>query len=155
MRISVKLFFLLSAILPIFSFASDPSTFEGQWKGKGTYILNGEITQCSLMQLGFETSNGRFSFLAGKRICEKHEEDFYRVDMAYQDGILYYNGKKVGEFDGNFLKAAFRAQEPSGKFRNWRMSMHRQGKHLMYEESRTMDGESTPMISFAGLLILE
>jgi hypothetical protein len=131
-----------------------PEIFSGIWKGKGTYILKGDMTQCSDFELKFSTSGDTFSFESGSRICDKHSEQFYRVDMTFKNGKLYFYGQEVGSYDGNTLQAGYRAPDGS-TYRNWRMFMRREGQNLMYEESRTMDGETTPMISFSGLAIFQ
>jgi hypothetical protein len=132
-----------------------PESFNGSWRGKGTYVLEGVITQCREFQMRFSAGEGHFEFLSGFRKCDSHEEAFENVKMEARGGVLYFYGKKVGEYKENEMWAAYRAPEGGGRFRNWRMTMRRQGDHLVYEESRTMDGETTPMISFAGLMILE
>lgn len=144
--ISVLMLFLTGSAF------ADPDVFVGNWSGKGTYILSGDMTQCSLMKLEFAATATEFTFVSGRRECEKHTEDFYEVTMEYRDGNLYYFGQKVGTYDGNVLTAGFRAPD-GNSFRNWRMTMRREGNNLMYEESRTMEGQVTPLISFAGLLI--
>lgn len=133
------------------AFAS-PETFSGTWSGKGTYILHGDMTQCSQFQLVFSATDSSFTFVSGNRSCEKHEEVFYKVTMTYKNGGLFFGDQRVGSYDGNYLQTAF-SMPDGNSTRHWRMSMRRQGDHLIYEESRTMDGEVTPMISFAGLLI--
>jgi hypothetical protein len=131
-----------------------PELFSGVWVGQGTYVLNGDITHCSGFDLKFVTSGDVFTFESGSRVCEKHTEKFYRVDMTFKDGLLYFGNQVVGSYDGNTLQAGYRAPD-GNSFRNWRMFMRREGNNLMYEESRTMDGETTPMISFSGMTILQ
>ncbi len=131
-----------------------PNVFSGTWNGKGTYVLNGEISQCSEFQLVFSSTADTFTFVRGHRVCDHHSEKFYKVDMTYRDGKLFFYGTEVGSYDGNTLQASYRA--PDGNtYRNWRMFMRREGSNLMYEESRIMDGEADPLISFAGMLVLE
>lgn len=145
---------LLAAVflyLPLHA-SADPDIFDGTWKGKGTYILKGDMTECSEFELTFSTYNDIFTFESGHRVCEKHSETFYKVPMRFKDGILYFNGLKVGSYDGNRLEAHYRMPD-GNSFRNWRMSMRREGQNMVYEESRTMEGETEPLISFAGLVI--
>lgn len=145
---------LIAAGLLIFSITSfaSPQEFIGTWSGKGTYIFDGELTQCSQMQMVFEADQATFTFDSGFRVCEKHSEEFYRVVMDYENGEFKVGDQVVGSYDGEVMKLAFRA--PDGDtYRNWRMSMRRTGDHLMYEENRVMDGEETPLISFAGMLV--
>ncbi len=149
----MKLALLLLA-LPLTAQA-DPSRFSGSWSGKGTYILAGDLTQCQEFKMSFSGSAESFEFVSGSRKCDKHSESFDNVKMDARDGVLYFYGQKVGEYDGNQLTAAYSIPEGDGRVRHWRMQMRRQGDHLMYEESRRMDNESTPLISFAGLMILE
>lgn len=144
--------FLFVVIFASLCASADPDTFEGVWNGKGTYILDGDMTQCSVVKLIFSGTKSTFTFVGGKRVCDKHSEDFYTVKMDYKDGKLFFNGNESGTYDGNVLTAHYRAPD-GNSFRNWRMSMRREGDHLMYEESRTMDGETTPLISFAGVLV--
>lgn len=151
----MRILVMLALLMPALSFAADPVAFHGKWKGKGTYILNGKMTQCSLMEMGFAGAPGKFEFSEGRRICDDHSETFGRVEMDYRDGEIFFYGQKVGEYTDNYMTTHYRAPEGDGTFRNWRMSMRVQGNHLMYEESRTMDGETTPKISFAGMLIRE
>jgi hypothetical protein len=74
--------------------------------------------------------------------------------MTYKEGNVFFNNMKVGTYTENQMDVFFRA--PDGNtFRNWRMTMRRDGNTMLYEESRTMDGETTPMISFAGLMTLQ
>lgn len=132
--------------------AVGPEIFHGKWSGKGTYIHDGRMSQCSEFTLEFAGTPSSFEFVTGHRKCDFHEEKFYNVKMEARDGVLYFYGQAVGAYTGNELNAAYRAPEGDGRFRNWRMTMRRQGDHLMYEESRTMEGETTPLISFSGLL---
>lgn len=128
-----------------------PSEFIGTWIGKGTYIFSGDMTQCAQMIMVFTATDVTFTFDSGSRVCDKHSERFYKVTMRYENGKFFFGNQQVGSYDGEVMTLAYR--EPDGDtFRNWRMSMRRQGDHLMYEESRVMDGEQTPQISFAGLL---
>lgn len=149
----MKLVAFLSLLLPSLSFASTPDFFNGQWEGQGTYIYQGDITHCPTFRMEFIGDAKSFEFASGMRNCEKHREEFAPVTMEFRDGSLYFYGQKVGELKDNVLTAWFRAPEEDGRFRNWRMSMRREGQHMVYEESRTMDGETTPLISFTGLLI--
>ncbi len=129
-----------------------PQEFIGHWSGKGTYIFAGDLTQCAQMEMVFTATEASFTFDSGSRVCDKHSETFYKVTMRYQDGKFYFGNEVVGTYDGQVMTLAYRA--PDGDtFRNWRMSMRREGNHLMYEESRIMDGQETPLISFAGMLI--
>lgn len=147
---------LLLTVLTVFgvsagALGTHPSEFVGTWSGKGTYIFNGDMTQCAQMLMVFTATDVTFTFDSGSRVCDKHSETFYKVTMRYQDGKFFFGNQQVGTYDGQVMTLAYR--EPDGDtFRNWRMSMRRQGDHLMYEESRVMDGEQTPLISFAGLL---
>jgi hypothetical protein len=129
-----------------------PNVFDGNWLGKGTYVLNGDITQCSLVDFRFSIAPGEVTFLGGRRVCDKHEEEFYPVTMQYHDGKVFFAGEVVGTYDGNQMEVSSRVPD-GATYRNWRMTMRRQGEHLMYEESRTMDGQTTPMISFAGIFL--
>jgi len=131
-----------------------PEIFAGQWEGKGSYIYKGDITLCSTMEMTFSAGPNKFSFVSGRRVCEKHSEAFYPVNMTFRNGELLFNGQVVGKYDGNTLEAYYRMPDGTS-YRNWRMSMRREGDHLMYEESRTMEGEDTPLISFAGTLKLK
>lgn len=147
-------FALLMLALPLSAHA-DPSIFSGNWSGKGTYILSGDMTQCQEFKMSFAGSANNFEFVSGSRKCDKHSENFDNVKMEARDGVLYFYGQKVGEYDDKQLSAFYSIPEGGGRVRHWRMQMRRQGDHMMYEESRTMDDEKTPLISFAGLMILE
>jgi|GEM_PF-2584510 len=127
--------------------------FSGNWSGKGVYILNGDLTTCSIMKLEFFANSTDFSFVGGERICEKHDEIFYRVDMSYKNGIVFIGNMMVGTYSENLMNVSFSQPEGNGNTRHWRMSMRVEGDHLIYEESRTMNDESTPLISFSGMLI--
>jgi len=151
----MKLFVLiLNLVFCQFAFANDPSQFSGGWSGRGTYIYAGEMTNCSGFTLGFHATKTRFTFARGQRVCDKHQEAFPPVSMDYRDGKLFFNGQVVGQYDGTTLTATYRMPD-GNSFRIWRMSMRREGQHLVYEESRTMQGETTPLISFAGLLMAQ
>ncbi len=151
---------LLSVVLSVLSFSSfasaadvaRPDGFAGDWKGQGVYILNGDLTQCTGFDMKFAVINETFEFTSGSRVCDKHSEQFITVQMKMNNGRLMIGDMTVGSYDGDFLEASFRAPD-GNSFRNWRMTMRRQGDHVIYEESRRMDGETTPLISFAGLLI--
>jgi len=134
---------------------SGPEQFIGKWKGQGTYILNGVITNCPVVEMEFKATADSFEFTTGRRVCEQHQETFYKVNMGFSQGKLTFGKEIVGDVNGSVLTSGYRMPEGDGRFRIWRMSMRKEGKHLMYEESRTMEGETTPMISFAGMLVLE
>lgn len=131
-----------------------PKIFDGNWAGKGTYILSNDVTSCSSFDLQFSATEDQFVFESGQRACDKHKENFYRVPMTYKDGKLYFGGQQVGSYTDDTLEASYRMPD-GNSFRTWRMSMRRSGDHLLYEESRTMEGETTPLINFAGLLIIQ
>ena len=136
--------------------AGGPETFTGRWSGKGTYIYNGVMSQCREFSMTFEGTRESFEFVTGSRKCDNHEEEFANVKMEARGGELFFYGQKVGTYSENGqLTAAYSLPEGNGHTRHWRMNMQRRGDHLMYEESRTMDEESTPLISFAGLMMLE
>ncbi len=144
------LFALLLA--PICSMAADPQIFEGEWSGKGVYLKDGYNSACPTFNLSFETKPRSLKFSSGNRVCERHEETFAPVEMQFADGNLYWNGRKIGTIQGNYLTVSFRAPEPNGQIRNYRMSMRRQGSTLVYEESRTMNSDVEPLIVFSGVL---
>jgi hypothetical protein len=129
-----------------------PEKFTGRWVGKGTYILNGVLTQCSLIEMEFKGTATSFEFTSGRRICDQHTETFYKVQMQVANGELLFNSQKVGEVSAQVISSAFSVPEGDGRIRHWRMSMRRNGNNLMYEENRIMDDNETPMISFAGML---
>lgn len=150
----MRLLTMVCLLIGALTAQASPDIFAGTWKGRGTYIDKGVMSNCAHVELSFAASAEEFSFEAGSRECDFHNETFYRVPMNYKDGKLYFYGEVVGKYDGNVLEAGYRAPD-GNSFRNWRMSMRREGDHLMYEESRTMDGDSTPVISFAGMLVLQ
>ncbi len=134
--------------------SANPEIFRGKWNGKGTYIFQSDVTQCSTVELIFDATPSSFKFAGGERICDKHTERFYPVTMNFTNGGIYFGAQKIGSYTATTLEASYRMPD-GNSFRNWRMFMRREGNHLMYEESRTMEGETTPLISFAGVLKLE
>lgn len=151
-----KLSSVLVAFLFVFSYSvsANPLNFKGSWKGEGTYVLENNISHCTQFNMVFDATESTFSFVEGERLCEDHEEKFFRVDMQYRDGKLFFGDQVVGSYTENTLEAAFRI--PDGdNFRNWRMKMRVTGDQLLYEESRIYDGEDTPFINFAGIMIAE
>jgi len=146
-------FVLLTAMASsAFAAGLDTVGFAGSWSGKGTYIFDGHLTQCSEMRMEFFANENQFVFVGGGRTCENHEEQFYQVAMTYRDGQLFFGQQAVGTYDGNEMNVAFSQPEGNGDIRHWRMSMRVEGDHLMYEESRRMNDDSTPLISFAGMM---
>lgn len=131
---------------------TDPSQFKGSWSGTGVYQKEGSQTFCKTFEMKFDGNRYLMNFLGGGRVCDTHNETFSSVSMAYQNGKLYFNGQVVGSVNGNLLESYFSMPEGNGHTRHWRMSMRKEGNTIVYEESRTMDQETTPLISFAGLL---
>lgn len=129
-----------------------PAQFAGSWTGTGVYRLKEQQSFCRVFEMKFEGNKYLMTFGGGERVCDAHNEKFAPVSMAYQEGKLYYNGKVVGSITGNVLEARFSAPEGNGNIRNWRMSMRKEGNNMVYEESRTMNNDKTPLISFAGIL---
>lgn len=127
--------------------------FSGDWSGTGTYVLDGQMLSCQVMELQFFADSSTFRFKGGERVCEFHSEKFYQVDMKYKDGKIFIGSQVVGTYEGNEMNVAFSAPDPNGGVRHWRMSMRVEGNHLMYEERRIMNNDTTPLISFAGILI--
>jgi hypothetical protein len=127
--------------------------FSGSWSGTGVYQLQGVQTFCRTFELKFDGNNDLMNFMGGKRECDSHNEAFVQVAMAVQAGKLFYNGQQVGTITDNVLETSFSMPEGNGHVRHWRMSMRKEGNTLVYEESRRMDGEENPLISFAGILI--
>lgn len=149
-----KLFLLLMFLVAPHTFASNQIlNFSGDWSGQGTYVLEGQILQCQVMKLEFFANSSIFRFNGGERVCDFHSEKFYQVEMKYKDGKVLIGGQEVGTYEGNEMNVAFSAPDPEGGIRHWRMSMRVEGNHLMYEERRIMNDETTPLISFAGILI--
>ena len=131
----------------------EPKQFKGRWLGTGVYQKEGVQTHCKTFEMKFDGNRYLMNFLGGGRDCETHTETFASVAMAFSAGKLYYNGVEVGSISGNVLQTRFSMPEGNGRVRHWRMTMRKEGSTLVYEESRTMDSETTPLISFAGLLI--
>lgn len=126
--------------------------FAGDWSGQGTYVHEGDFKYCSIMTLNFFASSTIFRFGGGERVCEDHSEKFYEVEMTYENGLVMMGSFPVGTYNDNEMNVSFSAPDPEGGTRHWRMSMRVEGDHLMYEERRTMNDETTPLISFAGIL---
>jgi hypothetical protein len=150
--------FALAVVLlvPASACADELDAFVGAWIGKGTYILSGDLYQCSLMKMVFSKTKDEFSFDYGRRECDKHSENFDRVVLNYHDGGFFYpvgDGKeaKAGEYGDGKVELHFDMPDPKGGIRHWRMSMRAEGNNFMYEERRIMDENVTPLISFAGL----
>ncbi len=144
-------------LLLVVSFANaaevtGPAQFAGDWLGTGVYQLSGVQSYCASFKMKFNGSRYLMDFVGGSRDCEHHSETFGAVSMAYDNGDLKYNGQVIGTIKGNVLEAHFSMPEGNGNVRHWRMSMRREGSTIVYEESRTMNDEQTPLISFAGLL---
>jgi hypothetical protein len=127
---------------------ADPNVFEGAWAGKGTLILRGDITQCSSVEFYFSVTADTFTFNGGQRTCDKQENTFKPEIMTFRDGVLYYRGEVAGTSRDDLMEAHF--QMPGNT--TWRMSMRREGDNLVYEDSLSVAGETTPMISFAAML---
>ncbi|NQZ01751.1 MAG: hypothetical protein HRT45_13905 [Bdellovibrionales bacterium] len=149
-----KFFTLVVLVLGGFVAAADlnESGVAGNWSGKGTYILDGVLSQCSVMEMQYYADETQFVFVGGQRICDNHEEQFYQVALTYEDGKLYFGDQEVGTYGGGVINVGFTQPEPNGDIRHWRMTIRVQGDHLMYEESRRMNDETTPLISFAGMM---
>jgi hypothetical protein len=127
--------------------------FSGDWSGLGTYIYDGQVMSCQVMELQFFADSSTFRFKGGQRVCESHSEKFYQVDMSYKEGKVFIGSQVVGTYEGNEMNVSFSMPDPNGGIRHWRMSMRVEGNHLMYEERRLMNDEQTPLISFAGMLV--
>lgn len=142
---------LALTLVTSFGFAKSDG-FTGDWVGKGTYVLNGRLTQCSSFQLVFLADSQKFEFVSGGRTCDEHSEKFVPIHLDLKNGSAFYNGQNVGTYSDNKMDLSFRM--PAGDtVTQWRMSMHRQGDHLVYEESLTTEGQVSPTISFAGLVL--
>ena len=131
-----------------------PEVFAGKWVGKGTYILEGRMTQCADFEMVFGAARNTFTFVSGHRVCDSHSEQFYPVTMQVKEGQILFNGQVVGTYVDNKMDVSFSMPDEKG-MRHWRMSMRREGDTMIYEESRTMNQDSTPVISFAGLLQIQ
>jgi hypothetical protein len=127
--------------------------FSGDWAGKGTYILDGHLTQCSVMRLKFYADAKKFIFDGGERVCDEHSEKFYTVVMTYENGSVSIGNEIVGTYNDNEINVSYSMPDADGQIRHWRMSMRVEGNNLVYEERRIMNNDSTPYISFAGMLI--
>lgn len=143
---------ILVLAFPVLAAAEGLEPFTGEWKGRGVYQLKGRQTNCGDATFGFNGTNKSIEFSFGHRYCDEHNETFDPVQVQYADGKLLFAGRQVGTYKDGLFQIGFRAPEPDGRFRVWRMSMRVEGNTLIYEESRTMEGESTPMISFAGIM---
>jgi hypothetical protein len=149
----MKIFIIaLMTMISLKSLANDPIQFKGEWLGTGVYRRAGVQTFCKTFEMKFDGNRYLMNFLGGSRSCDLHDEKFASVSMAYNNGQLLYNGKVVGTITKNLLEVKFSMPEESGNIRNWRMSMRVEGNNMVYEESRTMNQEQTPLISFAGIM---
>ncbi|MFN8846940.1 MAG: hypothetical protein ACK5V3_17920 [Bdellovibrionales bacterium] len=148
-----SLFFIL--LFSSFVWANSPENFKGTWQGTGVYKFKATQNICDQAEFVFAGDHSFIEFISGFRKCGNHFEKFDRVRLDFRDGKFYFGDFVVGEMTGPVVSLRFSAPEADGKIRHWRMSMRREGKHLVYEESRTMEGEVTPLISFVGLLILQ
>lgn len=131
-----------------------PLNYEGSWSGQGVYVLENKVTHCHEFKMIFSATDKVFTFVTGNRRCDDHDEEFYRVDMDYSDGKVYFGGQVVGSYTENSLETSFSVPE-GDRMRHWRMSMRVTGEQLLYEESRSYDEEKTPYINFAGIMIAE
>lgn len=120
--------------------------------GTGVYKRAGVQTFCRSFEMKFQGDKAQMRFLGGQRACDTHDESFVDVSMSFLDGKLFYGAQRVGSITGNLLQTQFSIPEGPGMIRHWRMSMRAEGNTLVYEESRTMNNETTPLISFAGIL---
>lgn len=134
--------------------ANVTETYNGTWKGVGVYRRDGITTNCE-MEMDFYGENSSFTFVSGNRVCERHSEEFYRVDMHVVDDILVWNGMQVGTFSDELVTVDFLTPGGDGRMRHYRMSMRKEGSVLTYEESRRIVGEAEPVITFAGVLVLQ
>lgn len=152
-----KTFFALAFSLIAFTTSVSANNqilnFSGDWSGLGTYVYDGQMMTCQVMELQFFADSATFRFKGGQRVCENHSEKFYQVDMIYRNGEVLIGNQVVGSYEGNEMNVSFSAPDPNGGIRHWRMSMRVEGNHLMYEERRIMNDETTPLISFAGILV--
>jgi hypothetical protein len=150
-RITLLFAFLFSSL----SWALSPEIFKGQWQGTGIYRINGIQSHCHQAEFVFDGGKSFIEFTKGFRNCDNHSEKFDLVRLDYKNSQFYFGSLVVGELIENTMSLRFSAPEADGKIRHWRMSMRREGQNLVYEESRTMEGEVTPLISFVGLLSLK
>lgn len=142
-----------SALLFISPLAmADLAPFTGHWKGRGVYQLEGKQTNCAEVDFGFSADGKMIEFTFGSRSCDEHKETFDRVVVDYENGKLMFAGTQVGTYKDGLFSIAFSAPNGDGRTRHWRMTMRAEGDTLVYEESRRIDSNSTPMISFAGLM---
>lgn len=148
-----KLLILFFLLIPSAFAQNRILDFAGNWMGKGTYIYDGHMTQCSVMRLNFYADASTFVFEGGERVCDEHSEKFYKIVMNYKDGIVTIGNEVVGTYDGNEMNVNYSMPDANGGVRHWRMSMRVEGNNLIYEERRIMNNDSTPLISFAGMLI--
>lgn len=132
------------------------SGFNGKWAGQGVLIRYGELASCSLFSLSFLTaSDGSFILDGGRRVCAELKIDatFAREIMSMKDGVLFGpDGKQAGRYETDFVKSYFVLPGPDGKPGIWRSTMRREGDNLVYEESMSLAGQATPMLTFAGAL---
>lgn len=147
----LMLFFIFSLFFPLTSSAgTNPSIFKGDWSGTGSYELKGTKTFCPEFEMQFDGNRYLMNFMGGFRNCEAHQEKFASVAMAFDKGNIFYNGQVVGTLKGNVLNVQFSMPEGNGNVRHWKMKMMIQDDSLIYEESRTMNNETTPLIYFLG-----
>jgi hypothetical protein len=134
---------------------SGPEQFAGTWRGKGVHITNGEITLCSLVEIIFASDGTDFANVGGKRICETHQMIIDKDRAEVRDGKLIFRDQVIGGFEGNTMYVMLVAHPKEEKSRTWRMSMRREGDTLIYEDSRSTEGDTTPHTSFAALMTLQ
>ena len=132
------------------------SGFTGKWTGQGVLIRYGELAPCALFSLSFLAgADGSFILDGGRRVCAglKIDAPFEREAMSVKDGVLFGpDGQPAGRYETDFIESQFVLPGPEGKPGLWRSTMRREGDNLVFEESMSLAGQTTPMLTFAGVL---
>lgn len=130
--------------------------FNGAWKGQGVLIRYGQLAPCSLFSLSFVAGpDGSFILDGGKRVCADLQinSDLAREVMSVKDGMLFGpDGKPAGRYETDFIEVHFVMPGVEGKPSVWRSTMRREGDNMIFEESLSLAGQTTPMLTFAGAL---
>lgn len=135
-------------LFSLIAWASGPEQFSGHWQGKGIWVRGGVQKVCSLVKMEFHGTPEHFQFSSGERICEDFQQTFDREDLDIRGEDVLYQGQLVGHLKDNLFSLEF----IEGGERVYRMSMRREGNRLSYEESMRLKNESTPLLSFVGVL---
>jgi hypothetical protein len=136
----------LTILLVVISFGATPalaqtgaSPVDGDWIGKGSFQMGGEILACTEVKMKFAGTPAIFGVRDASFACESFKQAFPMNDdfEVRPGGDVYYNGAKIGSVTATGLTVLVPGKDQVGT----EFTLRREGDFLYYNEVSRAPGQ--------------